>query len=101
MSVPLEHVLLLSVAIFAIGLACALFRRKFLFILLGVEIMLNAAGLALVAGSAVWRNPEGQVFWMLLAAIAAAEVAVGLSLLIHLHRRRHSGDVDELRSLRG
>lgn len=101
MNVPLEHALLLAAAVFGIGLACALIRRELLFLLLGVEIMLNAAGLALVAGSAAWRDAGGQVFWMLLLAVAAAEVAVGLSLLIHLHRRRRTGDVDELRSLRG
>ncbi|NMB74324.1 MAG: NADH-quinone oxidoreductase subunit NuoK [Myxococcales bacterium] len=101
MNVPLEHALLLATAVFGIGLSCALIRRELLFVLLGVEIMLCAAGLALVAGSAAWRQPDGQVFWMLLLAIAAAEVAVGLSLLLHLHRRRRTGDVDELRSLRG
>ena len=81
-SVPFEYGLLLAGALFALGLIGILVRRNLLFILLCVEIMLNAAGLAFVVAGARWGQVEGQVMFIFLLTMAAAEVAVGLSLLL-------------------
>ena len=96
-SVPFEYGLLLAGALFALGLIGILVRRNLLFILLCVEIMLNAAGLAFVVAGARWGQVEGQVMFIFLLTMAAAEVAVGLSLLLlHLDRVK-SLDADAMR----
>lgn len=88
-SVPFEYGLLLAGVLFALGLIGVIVRRNLLFILLCVEIMLNAAGLAFVVAGARWGQPDGQVMFIFLLTMAAAEVAVGLALLIlHFNRRK-------------
>jgi NADH-quinone oxidoreductase subunit K len=101
MITPLEHALLLAALLFLLGIACVLARRNLFMIIIGVEVMLNAACLALVAGSLFWRNLEGQALVLFVLAIAAAEVAVGLALLIHAQRRKGSLDLDDFRLLGG
>ncbi len=88
-SVSSEYALLLAGVLFCLGLAGVIVRRNLLFILLCVEIMLNAAGLAFVVAGARWGQPDGQVMFIFLLTMAAAEVAVGLALLIlHFNRRK-------------
>lgn len=99
--VPLAHGLVLATALFAVGLLTVLSRRNIIFILLGIEIMLNAAGLAFVLGGARWGQPDGQVMFILVLAVAAAEVAVGLALVLQLFRRYQSVDADVPRRMRG
>jgi NADH-quinone oxidoreductase subunit K len=96
-SVPFEYGLLLAGALFALGLIGILVRRNLLFILLCVEIMLNAAGLAFVVAGARWGQVEGQVMFVFLLTMAAAEVAVGLSLLLLHFSRVKSLDADGMR----
>jgi NADH-quinone oxidoreductase subunit K len=98
---PLEHSLLLAGALFAIGLAGVLARRNVFFILMGIEIMLNAAGLAFVAAGAHWGRPDGQVMFIFILAVAAAEVAVGLALLLRFYHARRTVDADAADRLRG
>jgi len=98
--VPLSHILILSGIIFALGVVCVTVRRNILMILIGVEIMLNAAGLAFVAGSLRWGMPEGQIFVLFLMAMAASEVSVGLALVVYLHRRKKSVNIDDFRELK-
>jgi len=93
--VPLSHILILSAVIFGLGAVCVMARKSILMILIGVEIMLNAAGLAFVAGSVKWGMPEGQIFVLFLMTMAASEVSVGLALVVYLHRRKHSVSVDK------
>jgi NADH-quinone oxidoreductase subunit K len=100
-AVPVEHVLILAACLFALGLTTLLARRNVLFMLLAIEIMLNASGLAFVAGGARWGAPDGQVMFLLILAVAAAEVAVGLALILHLHRRFKTLDADTINRLRG
>lgn len=93
--------LVVSALIFAIGAAGVLVRRSPLVILLCLELMLNAANLALVAFSRMWGSEDGQVFALIVMVIAACEVTVGLGLLVAMYRRRLPIDVDDLRELQG
>ena len=98
MAVPYTHALALAAILFAIGLAGVLARRNLIFILMSIEIMLNAGGLALVAAGAKWGQADGQVMLLFVLAAAAAEVAVGLALVTRLHRRDETLDADRLRN---
>lgn len=100
-AVPLEHVLLLAALLFCLGLTGVIVRRNAIFMLMSLEIMLNAAGLAFVAAGARWAEPDGQIMYMLVLSLAAAEVAVGLGLLLQLERRFTSVDVDRIREMEG
>mgnify|MGYP002402070744 CR=1 FL=1 len=82
----MEHGLMLAAVLFSLGLAGVLVRRNIIFMLLSVEIMLNAAGLAFVVAGARWAQPDGQIMFLLLLTMAAAEVAVGLALVLNLYR---------------
>jgi NADH:ubiquinone oxidoreductase subunit K len=93
--------LAVSALIFAIGSAGVLVRRSPLVILLCLELMLNAANLALVAFSRMWGGEDGQVFALIVMVVAACEVTVGLGLLVAMYRRRLPIDVDDLRELQG
>ena len=98
-AVPLDRVVLLAAVLFSIGLAGVTSRRNVLIVLLSVEIMLNAANLALVAFSKVHGDPTGQVFVFFAMTVAAAEVAVGLAIVIAVYRLRRTTDVGEVASL--
>jgi NADH:ubiquinone oxidoreductase subunit K len=93
--------LAVSALIFCIGAAGVLTRRNPLVILLCLELMLNAANLALVAFARMHGSGDGQVFALIVMVIAACEVTIGLGLIVALHRRRVPVDVDELRELKG
>ncbi|HWC87303.1 MAG TPA: NADH-quinone oxidoreductase subunit NuoK [Solirubrobacteraceae bacterium] len=93
--------LVVSALIFSVGAAGVLVRRSPLVILLCLELMLNAANLALVAFSRMWGGEDGQVFALIVMVIAACEVTVGLGLIVAMHRRRLPIDVDDLRELQG
>jgi len=99
--VPLTWYLVVSALIFSIGAGGVLVRRNPLVILLCIELMLNAANLALVGFSRVHGNMDGQMFALIVMVVAACEVAVGLGLIVALFRRRLPIDVDELRELSG
>jgi NADH-quinone oxidoreductase subunit K len=99
--VPLTWYLVVSALIFCIGAGGVLVRRNPLVILLCIELMLNAANLALVGFSRVHGNMDGQMFALVVMVVAACEVAIGLGLIVALFRRRLPIDVDELRELQG
>lgn len=98
--IPISHVLILSGILFSTGLFGILVRRNVLLILLSVELMLNAANLALIAGSSLHGNADGQVTAFFVMVVAAAEVAVGLSLAVLLFRRKESVDTFEIKWLK-
>ncbi len=100
-TVPIGHALLLAGILFALGLVGLLVRRNLLFALMSIEVMLNAAGLAFVAAGARWGTPDGQVMFLFILAVAAAEVAVGLALLLGLYHRVRSLDTDAASGMRG
>jgi len=99
-AVPLDRAVLLAAVLFAVGLAGVTSRRNVLIVLLSVEIMLNAANLALVSFSKVHGDPTGQVFVFFAMTVAAAEVAVGLAIVIAVYRLRRTTDVGEVSTLR-
>ena len=101
MIVPINHILLVAAALFFMGLLCTLMRRNLVMILIGVEIMLNAAGLVLVAGSAFWQQLDGQLMVMVIMAVTAAEVAVALAMVVYLHSRTGTIDVNTFKDLQG
>jgi NADH-quinone oxidoreductase subunit K len=93
--------LLLAAILFSLGLIGLLVRRNLILVLMSLEVMLNAAGLAFVAAGSRWHQADGQVMFMFILAMAAAEVAVGLALLLQAYRRFKSLDADELSEMRG
>jgi NADH-quinone oxidoreductase subunit K len=101
LQVPLEHVLLVAGLLFLIGLVGLMVRRNIIFVLLSLEVMLNAAALAFVAAGAHWGQADGQIIFMFILTVAAAEVSVGLSLVLQVQRRFHSLDMDSANRLRG
>jgi len=100
-SVPLESALALAAVLFALGLTGLVVRRNILFVLMSIEIMLNAAGLALVAAGARWQQPDGQIMFLFMLTMAAAEVAVGLALVLAAYQRLGSLDTDAASRMRG
>lgn len=101
MIVPLTHILLLAAVLFSLGLVCTLvWRSNVIMLLIGIEIMLNAAMLVFVGGSNYWGMADGQVFALIVMAMTSAEVSLALALVVYLHRRKNTVDVDEFRELR-
>ncbi len=98
--VTLEHYLIVSVLMFSLGLAGVMLRRNALVVFMSLELMLNASNLALVAFSRFNGNLHGQIFVFFIITVAAAEVAVGLAIIVALFRRRQTVQVDEINSMR-
>ena len=96
MTIGLSHYLVVSAILFCLGLFGVIVRRNLLVIYMGLELMLNAANLALVAFSRFNNNLDGQVFVFFIITVAAAEVAVGLALIVALYRKRQTAHVDDL-----
>jgi NADH-quinone oxidoreductase subunit K len=99
-AIPLNHYILLSAVLFAIGVMGVLVRRNAIIIFMCIELMLNAVNLLMVAFSAHHADGKGQVFVFFIMAVAAAEVAVGLSILIMIHRNTETTDVGFLNKLK-
>jgi NADH-quinone oxidoreductase subunit K len=101
MIVPYNQVLVLGALLFVMGLACLLTRRNLIMTLVGIEVMMNAAAIVFVAGALRWQQLEGQAFVLFIFAVAAAEVSVGLALIIEAYRRSGSLDPDAFTVLKG
>lgn len=100
-SVPLEHGLILCGVLFALGMIGLLVRRNVIFMLMSIEIMLNAAGLAFVVAGARWGQPDGQVMFIFILTMAAAEVSVALALVLQFYHRFKTLDTDAMSGMRG
>jgi NADH-quinone oxidoreductase subunit K len=100
-SIPLEYGLALAGILFIIGLVGVMARRNILFVLMSVEIMFNAAGLAFIVAGARWGQAEGQVTFIFILAVAAAEVSVGLALTLRFFHHFKSLNSDDARTMRG
>jgi len=100
MNVGLEHYLTVSALLFALGLTGVIIRRNILVIYMSLELMLNAANLAFVAMSRYTNNLNGQVMVFFIITVAAAEVAVGLALIVALYRKRQTAHVEDLTSMK-
>jgi NADH-quinone oxidoreductase subunit K len=99
--VPLNYYIVLSAILFTIGSLGVLLRRNPLIIFMSVELMLNAANLAFVAFASVFNQLDGQIFVFFVMTIAAAEVAVGLALIVQIFKTKHTINVDEMNNLKG
>ncbi len=99
-TLTLNHYLIVSALLFALGITGVVLRRNALVIFMALEMNLNAANLALVAFSKFNQIVDGQVFVFFIIAIAAAEVAVGLAIIVALYRRKQTVSVDELTTMR-
>ncbi|MGH8434717.1 MAG: NADH-quinone oxidoreductase subunit NuoK [Pseudomonas sp.] len=100
-SIPLEHGLAIAGMLFCLGLVGLMVRRNILFVLMSLEIMMNAAGLAFIVAGSRWAQPDGQVMFILVLSLAAAEASIGLAVLMQLYRRFHTLDVDAASEMRG
>ncbi|HTF99967.1 MAG TPA: NADH-quinone oxidoreductase subunit NuoK [Nitrospirota bacterium] len=99
--VPMEHGLILAAILFGLGLAGVLVRRNIIFMLMSVEIMLNAAGLAFIAAGARWGAVDGQVMFIFILTMAAAEVSVGLALVLQMYHSFRTLDTDKVSTMKG
>lgn len=97
----MEHSLILAAVLFSLGLIGVLVRRNIVFMLMCVEIMLNAVGLAFVAAGARWGQPDGQVMFVFVLTMSAAEVSVGLALVLALYHRFRTLDADTASTMKG
>ncbi len=93
--------MLLAGVLFSLGLTSLLVRRNLIFVLMSLEVMLNAAGVAFVVAGSRWHQADGQVMFLFILAVAAAEVAVGLALVLQVYRRFKTLDVDAISGMRG
>lgn len=98
---PIQYYLVLSVLMFVIGIVGVLVRRNAIVIFMCLELMFNAANMAFVAFASYYNALDGQVFVFFVLAVAAAEVAVGLALMVAIFRAKHSIDVDQMSNLKG
>lgn len=96
----IEMVLIVAAILFVLGLVGVLIRKNIIFMLLSVEIMLNAAGLAFVAAGAKWQEADGQVMFLFILAMAAAEVSVGLAMVLQAYHQHKTLDVEQIKELR-
>lgn len=98
---PLQHGLILAAILFVLGLTGVMIRRNLLFMLIGLEIMINAAALAFVVAGSYWGQAGGRVMFILAISLAAAEASIGLALLLQLHRRSQNLNIDKVSEMRG
>jgi NADH-quinone oxidoreductase subunit K len=99
--IPMSHGLMLAGILIMLGLIGVMVRRNIIFILLGLEIMFNGAGLAFVVAGSRWGQPDGQIMFLFLLAMAAAEVSVGLALVFQLYHRLKTLDADQVSEMKG
>ena len=99
--IPVSAGLALAAVLFVLGLIGLLARRNLVFILMSIEVMLNAAGLAFVVAGSRWAQPDGQVMFIFILAMAAAEVSVGLALVLQFYQQRQSLDADAASDMNG
>lgn len=100
-AIIIDHAFILAAILFCLGLTGVLVRRNLVFVLISLEVMLNAAGLAFIAAGSAWGQAEGQIMFLAVVTLGAAEVAVGLGLTLLLFRRFNSVDIDQLNKLKG
>jgi NADH-quinone oxidoreductase subunit K len=100
-NVPMEHGLFLAATLFVLGFAGVLVRRNIVFMLMSIEVMLNAVGLAFVVAGARWGQVDGQVMFIFILTMAAAEVSVGLALVLQLYHSFKTLDADAASKMRG
>lgn len=99
-NIPMEHALIVATLLFMVGLAGTLMRKNLVYILLSVEIMLNATGFAFVVAGARWMQADGQVMFIFILTMAAAEVSVGLALILRIYHNLKTMDADQVSKIK-
>ena len=99
--VPMGYGLILGAVLFTLGLGALLMRRNLLFVLVAIEVMLNGAGVAFVSAGSRWGQPDGQIMFLFILAMAASEVSVGLALILRFHRQHDTVHADAMSEMRG
>ncbi len=99
-NVPMDHALIVATLLFIVGLTGTLIRKNLVYILLSVEIMLNAAGFAFVVAGSRWMQADGQVMFIFILTMAAAEVSVGLALILRIYHNLKTMDADEVSKIK-
>lgn len=100
-AIPVEHGLIVAGILFTLGFTGVMVRRNILFMLICIEIMMNAAAMAFVIAGSRWGQPDGQIMFILILSLAAAEASIGLAIVLRLYRRFHSLDIDAASEMRG
>jgi NADH-quinone oxidoreductase subunit K len=100
-NIPMEHGLILAAILFVLGLSGVLARRNIVFMLMSIEVMLNAAGLAFVVAGARWGQVDGQIMFIFILTMAAAEVSVGLALVLQMYHSFKTLDADAASRMKG
>jgi len=100
-TVPLEHGLIVAAILFALGLTGVMVRRNILFMLICLEVMMNAAALAFVLAGSRWMQADGQIMFIMILTLAAAEASIGLAIMLQLYKRFHTLDIDKASEMRG
>ncbi len=100
-AIPMEHGLALAGVLFSLGLIGLMVRRNILFVLMSLEVMMNATALAFIVAGSRWAQPDGQVMFILVITLAAAEASIGLAILMQLYRGFNTLDVDAASEMRG
>jgi NADH-quinone oxidoreductase subunit K len=100
-AIPMTHGLIMAAVLFSLGLVGLLVRRNIIYMLMCIEIMLNAAGLAFIVAASRWEQPDGQIMFIIILSTAAAEVAVGLALVLRFYSRFKTLDADIANDMRG
>jgi NADH-quinone oxidoreductase subunit K len=100
-TIPVEHAMIIATILFTLGLIGVLIRRNILFVLMSIEVMLNATALAFIVAGAKWGQADGQILFILTIAMAAAEVAIGLALALLLNRTLNTLDSDAANTMQG
>lgn len=99
--IPVSYGFVFAGLLFALGIIGLLARRNIVFILLSIEVMLNAVGVAFIVAGSHWQQPDGQVMFFFILAMAASEVSIGLALVLQMHTRLKTLNVDNARRMRG
>ena len=100
-NIPLEHGLIVATILFALGFYGVMVRRNLLFMLRSLEVMMNAAALAFVMAGSAWVQPDGQIMFIFILTLAAAEAAIGLAILLRFYHQRGHLDVDSANEMKG
>ena len=100
-TIPMEHGLILAAILFVLGVIGVLTRRNLVFVLLSLEIILNSAALAFIVAGSRWGETDGQVMFLMIISLAAAEVAIGLGLVLQLFHRYKTLDLNVLSKMKG
>jgi len=100
-TIPMEHGLILAGILFVLGFAGVMTRRNIIFMLMSIEVMLNAAGLAFIVAGSRWGQADGQVMFIFILTMAAAEVSVGLALVLQFYRQYQTLDADCADKMKG